>query len=274
VSTVFVGANVYATLQAAVDAAVPGDIIGLFTNTTENVIVQPGFPLKITQCTLARITAADSTKPVITVNGNNPVIILGLDTLGGTIGFRITGNGHSLGSIRATSASTHGVALEGNGNSLTINRIENNGGAGVHISGDSNTVKGGTTSGNGVGMQIAATGSLNTINGPIVQLSLGDGFRVDGGPTNKLLSLKSNTNGGNGYALAGNQNSLVSCQGTGNGLAGVLVTGTGNIVRSNKLSSSGGCEYNVTGVGTTDNGGSNQKNGVNFTNIEALGCFE
>lgn len=94
------------------------------------------------------------------------------------------------------------------------------------------------------------------------------------GTLHVLRSLRSNENGGNGYALAGSSITLRDAQGEGNALAGVLVTGSGNLLVDNELEDSGGCEFDVRGAGTTDGGGSNSANGDDFTDIEMLGCFE
>ena len=50
----------YQTVQAAYDAAVNGDVIGMFSKTVENVTLGGAKTLKITQCTSAQITAADN----------------------------------------------------------------------------------------------------------------------------------------------------------------------------------------------------------------------
>ena len=112
------GPNVFSTLQAAVDAAGPGDVIGVFGPTFENVQIQPSSPLTITECSVGEITALDPSKPVIKVLGNVPVTIIGLRTLGGVDGFEIAGNGHLARSIRAARAARHGIAVTGNGNQV------------------------------------------------------------------------------------------------------------------------------------------------------------
>jgi len=267
------GPGTFVDLQSAVNAAAQGDTICMFTNTVENVFIKPTFPLIITQCTLGKVTAADDSLPTIDVEGNVAVTIKSLETSGGSIGFLIDGNGHTLKSIRAHDAVTRGVDLEGNSNSVSINRVDNNGTSGVFIAGDKNTVKGGQLTGNSYGIFIDVTGSSNTINGSTVQQSLNDGFHVLGS-SNVIKSCKANKNNVNGYALLGNTNQLLSNQGDSNGNDGVLVTGNNNVVNGNKMQNDGHCEFEVSGTGTTDNGGKNTANGTAFTNIEAGGCFK
>src|SRR5262249_41819017 len=95
------GANTFVDLSSAVAAAVAADVIGMFINTNENVVIKPPFAgLIITQCTLGKVTALDNGAPTIDIQGNNKVTINSLETSGGSVGFLIEGNGHVLKAVR------------------------------------------------------------------------------------------------------------------------------------------------------------------------------
>ena len=65
----------------------------MFGNTIENVTLGGAKTLKITQCTSARITAADSSLPVWNITSTGKLTIVGPDSVGGTIGWLVAGNG-------------------------------------------------------------------------------------------------------------------------------------------------------------------------------------
>lgn len=95
--------------------------------------------LKITQCTVARVTAADGGLPVWNVTSTGKLTIVGSDAVGGTVGWLLATGSHTLKSIRASGASQQGVVVLGNGNNVGWNSVNGNG-AGIRVEGDSNVL--------------------------------------------------------------------------------------------------------------------------------------
>jgi hypothetical protein len=199
---------VYATLQDAYEhaAANAGEVIGMFSTTVENVVLgnsPAGQPktLTITQCTTARISAADSSLPVMDVTSTGKLTIIGPDTHGGTIGWRVAGNGgHSLKSIRADGASQYGVlVLSSNNSSISWNSLNSNA-VGLRVESSGNNLKGGSVSSNtGDGVQIA--GSNNSFQGATVESNGGNGVSVSG-TGNTIKGNKANKNALAGFKTA------------------------------------------------------------------------
>ena len=157
--------------------------------------------MTITQCTNARVTALDPTKPVWTISSSKPLLIIGPDALGGTIGWQINTGGHDLKGLRANGASLYGIQVVGSNNKVAWNSVSGNGGdpnsAGVRVESNGNNLRGGTVSGNtGDGVQIA--GGTNILNGATVQSNTGNGVFISG-TNNTIKSNKANKNGGAGF---------------------------------------------------------------------------
>jgi hypothetical protein len=94
-------APVYLTVQAAYTAAVgPNEVIGLFSKTTENVVLNGDKALIITQCTNARVFALEPAKPVWTISSSKPLMIIGPDAVGGNVGWLVATGGHELKGLR------------------------------------------------------------------------------------------------------------------------------------------------------------------------------
>jgi hypothetical protein len=225
----------YATVQAAYDAAkgsAQTEVIGLFSKTTENVVMDGNKSITITQCTNAQITALDPSKPVIQITDTKPLTIISPDTVGGTIGWDLVTGGHTLKSIRANNATVAGVRIEAasNSNKVSWNRIDNNA-IGIDVLGGSNTLTGGSLTGNtGVGVHLG--GTKNTMSGATIQLSGGHGVLVDGS-TSTIKSNKSNSNAGFGFFnSAGSGNNYAGNTANTNAKAYVFTTagvnGNGN----------------------------------------------
>ena len=264
----------YTTLQAAVDASSAGDVVCVYARTTENVLIDEGHALEITQCTVAEVTAADTAAPVVRILGADPVLVIGLDATGGTVGWQVEGDDHEIRGVRAYGNSTDGILVSGNDNSVSTNRIEHNGACGVRLSGDGNRLRTGEFTENGAGLCVG--GNDNEIRNVAAEDNVGDGVTVSGSD-NEIRSVNTNRNGDNGFNVSGGiGNELRSNNGNGNGTNGILVgAGAANtVVRDNRMNGSALCEYEILGSGTTDKGGSNRANGVKFKNIEAGGCFE
>ena len=162
-------------VQAAYDAAkasAQAEVIGLFANTTENLLLDGSKSLTITQCTVARVTGAGSDHPVWNITSTGKLTIIGPDSVGGSIGWRVAGNGgHNLKSIRANGASQYGVLITSNSNSVSWNDVSGNGNGtatrGIRVEGGTNTLKGGTVGpNNGDGVQLI--GSSNNLSGSTI----------------------------------------------------------------------------------------------------------
>jgi parallel beta-helix repeat protein len=190
----------FATVQDAVDAAGPDAVIGLFGSTTENVVIGDAKKLTVTQCTVAKINAADGNLPVVSITSTQPVLIIGPDTFGGTVGWSVESDGHELRGVRASGASDAGIVVSGDHNSVSWNSVSNSA-EGVRVDGDLNKLRGGTVENNaGTGVEFSATANNNSLSGATVRNNGGDGILVDG-TGNKLKSNKASNNGGNEFDI-------------------------------------------------------------------------
>lgn len=196
VCTSMVGAGGLATVQAAYNTAVNDDVICLFANTTENVVLNGAKSLTITQCTTARVTAANNSLPVWTVSSTGKLTIIGPDAEGGSIGWLVEGDGHDIKGVRATGASQVGIKIAGDHNSVSFNSVRGSP-LGVKVEGTGNDVRGGTVSGNSTGVEFSATASNNRFRGAKVRNNTGPGIVVRG-PGNTLDGNRVNGNTGDG----------------------------------------------------------------------------
>jgi hypothetical protein len=213
----------YHTVQAAYDAAVNGDVIGLFSNTVENVVLGGAKTLEITQCTTAKITAANNALPVWTVSSTGKLTIIGPDSVGGTIGWNVTTSNHELKSIRAYGASQYGVLILGNNVSVSLNEV------GGEDAGEAN----------GVGIRVEGSGADLGSSGD-VHFNTGDGIQLAGTGA-QLDGVEITDNGGNGVLVSGSNNTVENnSRINDNGLNGILITGDGNTIESNESESGKG----------------------------------
>jgi hypothetical protein len=195
-------APVSLTVQDAYTAAVGlNEVIGLFSQTTENVVLNGDKALTITQCTNARVTALDPAKPVWTIGSTKPLLIIGPDAVGGTVGWLVNTGGHDLKGLRASGASLYGIQVVGPNNKVAWNSVSGNGGdpnsAGIRVESTGNNLRGGTVSGNtGDGVQIV--GGTNIFQGATVQGNTGNGVFISGA-NNAIKGNKANKNGGAGF---------------------------------------------------------------------------
>jgi hypothetical protein len=242
----------YPTLQAAYDAAADtGETIGMFGITSENVTLGGAKTLKITECTVARLTAKDSGLPVWNITSTGKLTIVGPDSVGGTIGWWLQTPNHTLKSIRANGASQYGVLVGSNGNSVSWNDVSGNGpGAGIRVTGSGNILTGGTVGPN-TGDGVELVGDSNTLSGATVQSNTINGVVVLGN-TNAIKSNKANLNVGDGFNNANGVNNKYSGNSSNTG-------GKEN----------GGAEYRFVTTGI--DGGSNRADGVNVPSA-AKGC--
>jgi hypothetical protein len=224
----------FATLQAAVIAASDNDVISMYANTTENVIIgsstgSGGKDLWIIGCG-HKITALDKTKPVITVEvtagandgdtgrGERDIEISDLSVLSGTYGFLIQTDNPG-----PNNTSTLLKSIRSDGNSKF----------GIQILGDGNEVRGA----NSVG--------TNTLGGIQVGIT---GTPASG---NLLRSDRVASNKGPGIDITGNNNTVdgssIGDKGAGNTGDGIKVAGTGNIVHDNNIFANNGAGIRFTG---------------------------
>lgn len=242
----------YLTLQEAYNDAGGGETICMFGNTIENVLLGDEKSLKITQCTLARITALDNSLPVVDITSTGALTIVSPDTVGGTVGWLVESNGHNLKSVRAKNASEAGIKITGNGNSVSMNSVSGSP-VGILITGNSNTFKSGTISGNGIGVWIAA-GTGNTVSVANVQSNTFNGIVVDSDFNTVSNVGRIDSNGQNGVLVNGSNNiiknnSAGSDAKKGNVLDGFKIVGSGNTLDGNKASANGAIGFDILGSG-------------------------
>ena len=237
----------YWLVQAAYnDAKASGqsEVIGMFSNTNENLLLDGSKSLTITQCTSARVTGT-AASPVWNITSTGKLTIIGPDAVGGSVGWSVGGNGgHTLKSIRANGAKTNGVLITTNANSVSWNDVSGNGSgaatdAGIRVTGGTNILKGSTIgSNNGDGVQLV--GNSNNLSGATIQSNKGHGVLVSGS-TNTVQSNSLLQNVKNGALVSGSTNTLSSNSsdsGKGNGMNGIQVSsGTANVLSDNKMNS-------------------------------------
>jgi parallel beta-helix repeat protein len=256
VSSVQQGPPNHATLSEAVQKASTGEIIGVFLNTNENVNI-PSKGLTITQCTLAKIIALDPAKPAIDISTPDTVLVIGLDTVGGTAGWLVQTDGHELRGVRAKGATEAGIEIVGSGNRVSWNLVKKNG-AGIVVSGSGNNLRGGTVEKNtGDGVQFSATAEANVLQGADIQLNGANGISIEGSGNTILDNPRVDSNGQNGMLVTGSGNlvkgNVIGSDKTkGNGGNGVMVTGAGNKLYNNKVSANLGDGFTIVG-GTAGN---------------------
>ena len=166
------------TLGSAVAGASSNEVIGVFSKTIENAVISMK-TLVITQCTVAKITAADARLPAVRISSPDRVSIVGLDSVGGTVGWLIESDNHDLKSLRAKQASESGIQVKGNGNSVSWNRVDHNG-VGITVDGIGNRLRGGTVDLNARdGVRLTSTATGNVFEGAAVEANGGNGIVVD-----------------------------------------------------------------------------------------------
>ena len=267
----------YQTVQAAYDAAKSAanasqnEVIGLFSKTKENVILGTWYSksLTITQCTSAEITAADSSKPVWDITSSKKLLIIGPDSVGGSIGWFIEQGTHELKSIRSNGASKFGVKIMSDGNSVSFNNVAS-GGTGIEVCGNNNTLKSGTIGPNtgGAGVHIASGKTGNNVSGMTIQKNTGNGVLVEGN-TNTINSNKLNSNSPNGIKVTGNTNPISSNQSDENTGDGYNIAGSSNIVKDNKANKNTQDGFDLSGSGQKLTGAASSTNTVWDYNLSA-----
>jgi len=228
--------------QSAYPQAKNGQTICMFTNIVENSRLDGDKTLKVTQCQLAKITAADQSEPVVTITSTGVLTIVGPDTIGGTIGWDVLSSDNELRGVRANGASECGIKLEGDRNRVSWNSVDHNK-VGICVTGDNNDLRGGTVELNSAdGVQFSTTASNNALHGATV--------------------LK---NSGNGISVAGTLNTVRdNARVDRNSLSGILVTGSSNAIKSNTAGSSSGKGNSGDGFQILGAGNTLDSNTANF----------
>ena len=275
------------TLQDAYDAALasgnPNEVIGLFRNTSENVVLGGDKAnIILTQCTVARITAANPSLPVWTISNAQKLTIIGPDAAGGTDGWLITTNGHDLRGVRANGGSGYGIHILGNSNTVSVNSVSGKTLDGILIEGDNNTLKpGGAVSDNkGNGVRLTATANGNTISIGNIRNNDGNGVQVDGAGNTVKNNARVDSNKLNGILVNSDGNTITnnaagSDKGKGNTLHGFKVVGNGNTVWSNKANANGGVGFDILGANNKlkDSQSNQTANGAAKENTAQEYCF-
>jgi parallel beta-helix repeat protein len=266
---------VHTTLQAAYDAAGNREVIGMFSETAENVALGGAKSLTITRCAVGRLTASDSGQPVWNITSTGALTIIGTESVGGSIGWRIATSHHAVTSVSATGASQYGILVLGDDNGIGVNAVSGSP-VGIRVTGNNNDLlPGGSISGNaGNGVEVGSPATGNRVRSANIQDNGGNGVQVDGsGNTVNAGHIDSNTlNGilvnGSGNTIKGNTAGTV--KGKGNGQAGLKIVGGGNTLDNNTANANGGVGFDLVGPDNKLRGNqANQSQGGNKVNT---GC--
>jgi hypothetical protein len=261
---------------------------GPYGDGTENVTITNTHTerLNIFGCSVT-LTAADPTKPVITITGSTgKVTVLDIHVTGSlvagykvqnnadlvvvknsrakdtTIGYDILPPGGKVeitGSPEISGNTTAGILVAGSNVTLRTNSDIINNGIGIKITGDNNE-----TNGNEVGTNghpnvtgILVTGKGNSLAGDNVSYNTGDGIVIAGSGTslangNKIEDEDAGYNGDDGIVVSGNYNTVLkNKQVKFNKGDGIEVSGNYNSLQENVTESNGGNGINVSGNNNT-----------------------
>jgi hypothetical protein len=242
----FVGGR-HDTLQAAVSAALDNQVISMYADTAENVIIgsstgSEGVDLRIVGCG-HKVTAADPSLAALHVEptagandgdhgaGERDIHVEDLN---------IRGAHHAVGILVETSSAVSGTATL-----LKVMRSEDNQ-VGLRVGGDGNEVRGS--------------------NG--VKLNASDGIQVLG-HNNLIIENDIEDNDGDGIGVVGSHNLIkknrVGDGNKGNAGNGLRVAGAGNIIEENDVFANGGNGIVVSG-GTATSPNVLKKNDVGDVN--------
>jgi uncharacterized repeat protein (TIGR01451 family) len=266
----------YDTLQAAVNAALDNQVISMYADTTENVVigdstVSGGKDLLIIGCG-HRVFAASSSLPVIHVEisagandgdtgaGDRDIEFRDVDVRNGSGGYLIetskvggAGTDTLLKTIRAESSSGVGVSVVGSGNEVDgANGVKFHDGIAIQVIGDSNLItENRATDNDGAGIVVIGGSNL------IEKNKIGDGGHGNGagiavsGNSNQLLENDVFENSGSGITVSGNSNLIkkndVGDGGKGNLGDGIHVSGLGNTIDQNNVFANTGDGIDVSG---------------------------
>jgi parallel beta-helix repeat protein len=232
------------TVGAAYAAAASGERIGMYSTTTENAVLDGDKSLTITQCTTAGITADSAALPAWDITSTGTLVIIGPDSFGGTIGWRIATNGHDLRGIRASGASQVGVLVLGSKNAVSYNSVAGSP-VGIRVEGLSNNLRGGTVSDTVTGAELALSAKSTVFRTATVRNSI-TGILVRGS-SNTVRDNRVYDNSEHGISVPGASNTILANICEGNLGDGINVTGPGNTLNGNKASKNGGDGLDVMG---------------------------
>jgi hypothetical protein len=280
------------TLQSAVTAASDNQVISLYADIRENVVIGSSTTsgdkdLLIVGCGHT-ITADASTFPVVHVEvsagaddgdtgvGSSDINIEGLDVQGGSTGFLVETSKSPVGtgtSLRAVRADSNGVGIKIIGSNNVVrgaNSINSNTGFGVQIIGDNNVIETSKLEENG-DSAIHVTGDGNQIKGNDV----GDTNRGNGregisvnGDSNVIEENNVFASAGTGINLVGDKGSIKENNvGTNNGLRsngdGVVVKGYYTLTDRNDILANRGLGISATDANSSmpegNDGGTNNR---------------
>ena len=242
----------HATVQEAIDAAVPGDSVSVRGRRVENVVIEKPITL-IGNGTNGRIVAADSSKPCVTIKFAN-IRVLRLITRGGSHGIKVEPSriGAKLDLVTVREAVTgiefgsncHGSRVRessigiNSGDGIAANGCDNlivrdnfvfgNDGDGIRLNGIDNLGLSFNTSrhNDGNGFDIDATGAFAV--GNFTRFNGMFGFVVCGAD-NRFADCETRNNGADGFILNANSNSILFNNKSTNNLgSGILVQGGSN----------------------------------------------
>jgi parallel beta-helix repeat protein len=255
----------YLTVQAAYNAAKasanPSEVIGLYSSTKENIVLDGSKSLTITQCTTAKVTAADNTKPVWDVKSTGKLTIISPDSYGGNIGWLIESSGNDIKSIRAYGTAPYaqyGIKITGSSNSVSFNSVSGSP-VGIRIEGKSNDLRGGTVSSTTTGVEIAVGATGNFFRTATVGPNTGNGIVVYGS-SNTVRDDTFTGNGQSGVLVSGAGNTIYNNSAYSNKVDGFKATATGNTFDSNKAYKNTGAGFETTSAATSTKFVNNQSN--------------
>ena len=195
----------YTTIQAAVNAASPGDTVFVYSGTyTENVNVNKRLTLQGEGADVVTVTSIHGSG-VFYVNVNW-VNISGFRATGGYVGIYLNGANHCNISENNASNNIHnGIALGNSSNCVLTNNIanSNNGDAGIGIGESShNTLTGNTGNLNGIdGIYLSNSSDYNTLTDNTANSNDKDGINLWRSNNNMFTSNTANLNNDDGIDL-------------------------------------------------------------------------
>ena len=247
------------------NAADDDDVISMYIDTTENVVIGGGKDLRI-EGGGHKIHAANPGLPVIHVlsgagaddgntgKGERDIHIADLDVYGGSQGYLIETSKSSAGTstlLKAIRAEQNGIGIKvvGNGNHVRgSNGVKNSSGDGIQVIGNGNLIEENRVDHNG-GDGIDVTGNSNTLKKNKPQSgNTGDGIHLSGN-SNVVVENEILENGGDGIDAAGGSNTFLKNElgegGHGNGGDGLTVVGSGNTLTENEAFGNRGDGFDV-----------------------------
>ncbi|MBN1761620.1 MAG: right-handed parallel beta-helix repeat-containing protein [Methanomicrobia archaeon] len=227
----------YTSIQAAVNAANPGDTIIVHDGTyTENVVVNKSLMIRSQNgAAVTTVQAADTGDIVFYVTADD-VTICGFTVTGATEGYGIYLDGVQHCAILNNNASSNSIGIylyDSSNNTLTCNTA-NYTGYGIFLyDSSSNTLSGNTANGNGGDgiclLSMWSSSSNNTLTCNTANGNGGDGIALLDSSSNTLSGNTANGNGGDGisvsyYWSSGSNNNELSCNtANGNGEDGIYL---------------------------------------------------